>query len=885
MATTPFLLPLDACIDPTLVGGKAAGLGQLIRNGFRVPPGVCVTTAAYRHSLHRGGFDLRTQWEQVRRASGQDRVPLLDECRRRVGALVLPDEIRQELVRQLAAIGTEDGTRWAVRSSCSEEDAAGASFGGLFQTSLGVTRDNLPAAIVECWTSLWRAPVWIYGARAGKGGRLTAEPPAMAVVLQPLLAARSAGVVYSQHPVTGVATQVVINAVHGLGEPLASGESQPDHYVVEVQADRTATKVIERAIPEKERSRVMGPAGLVDQPLAESLRRAPVLEDRDVTALARLAKQVEEILGRPADIEWAIDAQGLWLLQARPITVPGGQADLAVASCIWSRANFRETLPDVPSPLAVALLEEYMETCILQHYREVGCHIPRGLPSVRVMHGRPYINVTLMQSLMAQLGGDPAEVTDLMGGEPLPPVPGVTRLPWWRLVRAGILIQRKFLKASRRAPAWFAEMKRLGQAQAVPELDGLTERELLARLLALNPVVRAGDITFALVGKVSRSLMVLRITLQRRLQGGWRPLLNAATRGIGTIISAKQIFWLFELAELAREDRRVRDFLLVEPWQPEAFRVRVAGTAFLGELDRFLAEYGHRAIGESDIRSTRFAEEPDYVLGIIRGHLLAPAFRSSEAAHQEQAHAREAAMWEIRKAFAWRLPEWLWFRWWHRELCRAQELREANRHHLMHYLAGVKRLFVILGRKLENRGLLASPDDLFFLVPDEIRTLVADLPGAPRQDWKSLIARRRKEMAHHAAGVAPDVVASGPAPEPSESASGGTESTSSLKGMPISGGYAEGPVRVILSPEALGQVRRGDVLVVPVIDPGMAPLMGLAAALVVEMGGMLSHGAIIAREYGIPAVANVRQATRLLKEGERVAVDAGKGEVRRLAGQ
>ena len=103
--------------------------------------------------------------------------------------------------------------------------------------------------------------------------------------------------------------------------------------------------------------------------------------------------------------------------------------------------------------------------------------------------------------------------------------------------------------------------------------------------------------------------------------------------------------------------------------------------------------------------------------------------------------------------------------------------------------------------------------------------------------------------------------------------------------MPISGGYAEGPVRVILSPEALGQVRSGDVLVVPVIDPGMAPLMGLAAALVVEMGGMLSHGAIIAREYGIPAVANVRQATRLLKEGERVAVDAGKGEVRRLAGQ
>jgi len=885
MSTTPFLLPLDACVDPALVGGKAAGLGLLIRNGFRVPPGVCVTTAAYRHLLYRDGCDLRTEWERVRRASDQDRVPVLDECHRRIRALVLPDEIRQKLERQLAAIRTDDGTCWAVRSSCSDEDAAGASFGGLFRTSLGVTRENLPAAIVECWASLWRMPVWIYGSRAGKGGGLTTEPPAMAVVVQPLLAARSAGVVYSQHPVTGEATLVVINAVHGLGEPLASGESQPDHYVVELQADRTATKVIERVIPEKERSLVMGPAGPVDRPLPESLRRAPVLADSEVTALARLAKEVEQVLGRPADIEWAIDAQGLWLLQARPITIPEGQGDLAGASCTWSRANFRETLPDVPSPLAVALVEEYMETCILHHYREVGCHIPRGLSSVRVMHGRPYINVTLMQSLMAQLGGDPAEVTDLMGGEPLPPVPGVTRLPWWRLAWAGILIQRKFLRASWQAPAWFAEMKRLGQAQAATELGGLTERELLARLLALNQVVQQGDITFALVGRVSQALMVLRVTLRRRLQERWRALLNAATRGIGTVISANQIFWLVELAELAREDRSVLDFLLEEPWEPETFRVRLAGTVFLDELDRFLAEYGHRAIGESDIRSPRFAEEPEYVLGIIRGHLLAPAFRPSEPAHREQAQTREAALREIRKAFAWRLPQWLWLLWWHRRLCHAQELREANRHHLMHYVAGAKRLFVILGRKLENRGILASPDDLFFLVPDEIRTLVADLPGAQRQDWKSLIARRRKEMAHHAAEAAPDLVAPGPPTGPSESASGGMESPGLLKGMPISGGYAEGPVRVILSPGALAQVRSGDVLVVPVIDPGMAPLMGLAAALVVEMGGMLSHGAIIAREYGIPAVANVRQATRLLKEGERVAVDAGKGEVRRLAGQ
>jgi pyruvate,water dikinase len=203
----------------------------------------------------------------------------------------------------------------------------------------------------------------------------------------------------------------------------------------------------------------------------------------------------------------------------------------------------------------------------------------------------------------------------------------------------------------------------------------------------------------------------------------------------------------------------------------------------------------------------------------------------------------------------------------------------------MWYLAGVKRLFLLLGQKLAERGLLDVADDLFFLVPDEIRALVGDLPGEQRRDWKSLVATRRAEMARHTAEDASDVVTWQPGSTLDGGAALHTGANVSLKGMPISAGYAEGPVRLILSAQDVQQVRSGDILVLPVIDPGMAPLMGLAAGLIIEMGGMLSHGAIIAREYGVPALANVRQATRLLKEGERVAVDATAGEVRRLAAQ
>lgn len=879
----PFLLPLQDCTDPAVVGGKAAGLGRLLRKGVHIPAGVCLTSAVYRSALQAGGLDPNAFWNEATGASDTDRVSLLDDWRRRVGALTLPPEVLDSLDRQLDKLGVSKQALWAVRSSASEEDAEEASFGGMFRTLLGVNRHEIPAAVAECWASLWSLPAWVYRAQAGRERGRPADPPTMAVVLQPLLAARSAGVAYSRHPVTGRHDQVVINAVFGLADVLVSGEVTPDQYVVEMGAAPGGEPVIDQEVAEKTRRRVAGPGGLVDQAVEAPASRSPVLDRDTITSLARLAKQVEQALDRPVDIEWAIDAEGLWLLQARPIPFRRTPAEFTSDACTWSRANFRETLPDVPSPFAAATLQEYMETAIISHYRKAGCHIPCGLPSVRLIRGRPYINVTLMQSLMAQLGGDPAEVTDLMGGDPAPPPPGVTRLPWGRLVRAGLRVERQLLAAPRNAPAWFAEMRRLGRAQLDPALSRLSEEQVWERLLQLNRELHARDLTFAFVGAVSQALTVLRVTLQRRLGENWRPFLNAATRGFGTIISAQQILRLMDLAEQARQDPTARAFLMTEQWEPEAFRGRLAGTPFLEALDRFLEEYGHRAVGESDVRSPRFSEEPAYVLGIIRGHLLAPSGRSAASAQREQAEARETALREIRRAFGWRVHEWLWFRRWHEALACAQTLREANRHHLMFFLAGVKRLLLLLGGKLAGRGLLDCADDLFFLLPDEIRMMIDDLPREPRKDWKRLVASRRAEWARHAGAEVPDVVTGRTVRSQAGEGAPAAGAGEALKGMPISAGYAEGPVRLIRSPQDLQKVTSGEILVLPVIDPGMAPLLGLAAGLVIEMGGMLSHGAIIAREYGVPAIANVRQATRLLKDGDRVAVDATAGEVKWLA--
>jgi pyruvate,water dikinase len=418
-------------------------------------------------------------------------------------------------------------------------------------------------------------------------------------------------------------------------------------------------------------------------------------------------------------------------------------------------------------------------------------------------------------------------------------------------------------------------MRRLGARCDEEAGQGLTLTNLSAWEEELSQhILTNGDLTFAIFNGVSQGLYVMKLLLERRLGAAWRPILNQSLQGVGTIISAKPILWLTELAEAARLEPVVQSYLLAEPWMPEPFRTELTGTRFLQAFDAYLAEYGHRAIGESDIMSPRFAEVPEYVLGVIRAHLLLPPNRPADEICRGQESARQEALRQLRAGFGWRWHEWAVFTWWRRRLCRYLELREANRHALMHFIACARHVATSVGGTLAASGILQSRDDIFFLTLDEIKAVASGTAG----EWQGIVAARRAEMESHATQSVPDTVIG--------SAEGLIEkcgrSDGSLRGFPISAGYAEGPVCLLLSPNDMKRVKRGDILVASVIDPGMAPLMGLAAGLVVEMGGTLSHGAIIAREYGLPAIANVHGVTHLLKDGERVAVDATAGEIKRV---
>ena len=294
--SSPLVVPLEFCTDRALVGGKAAGLALLMKNGFRVPPGLCLTTRAYCDTLQASGLDPSDHWKRVRDQPVAQRELLLDHYRRAVASLVLPrsvlDLIDLELAKLEKAFPMEDGPTggvlWAVRSSASDEDAADATFGGIYRTVLGVPRNAIATAILDCWASPWTAAAVMYRQRATKA----CTAPAMAVILQLLLVPRAAGVAYSRHPISGRTDHVMINAVFGLAEPLVSGRIRPDHYVVETGIDPAPPKLIQRDIAEKATFSIAMPWGLMDQPLPKQNRGRAVLDEHDAIALATVVKEV-----------------------------------------------------------------------------------------------------------------------------------------------------------------------------------------------------------------------------------------------------------------------------------------------------------------------------------------------------------------------------------------------------------------------------------------------------------------------------------------------------------------------------------------------------------------------------------------------------------------
>ncbi|MEU6798711.1 PEP/pyruvate-binding domain-containing protein [Nonomuraea wenchangensis] len=771
--------PLDAVgrADLPLAGGKGANLGELVRNGFPVPPGFVVTTHAY-DLAGRGGE--------------------------------LPGELRREIAEAYEALG---GGPVAVRSSATAEDLPGAAFAGQQDTYLNVVGEQaLLDAVRRCWGSLHTERAVAYRARLG----IDDAGVSIAVVVQRMVEADTAGVLFTADPVTGDRERIVVDAGAGLGEAVVSGLVTPDHYEVDRQG-----RIIYRPGRGEVVVRSAPGGGVVHETRPED--GTARLPDAVVAELAGLARRVAAHYGRPQDIEWAYAAGRLHLLQARPMTAlpppPPGRLNPVRRRLT---GILMEYLPVRPYPIDMTTWLPYG---------------PAGLM------GKVTGAFGIRGGFEGFLREEDGVVVALV-----PPAPRPT-------ARALTAPFRLAAKARRYDPARWTEDRRftayLAAARDLAALDlGALPWEELIRVprKALDLVAPVADLRIDYLPGTGLALLRLLVAVKLLRRG---PLFPGLLAGAVTRTS---------------ETNRALERLAEVAVRTGAFDAGPKPAEFLAAFEEFLREYGHRETASPIlVTPPTWADAPETVLGLVRmlaAHPAPAAGEPGDALDRLLGHPFLRAPGRRE-----RMRRWV-------AAARAGIAFREDSHFFFTLPQPVlRRSLVELGRRLCAAGLLDRPEDVFHLRLEELEAIGGEAAptgpdGARLRELARTRAAKREELAGvrliDPAAVFPPAAVDGDA---------------LVTGAPASAGTATGPVKVIREPAEFGRLAAGDVLVCPYTNPSWTPLFQRAAAVVVDSGGTASHAAIVAREYGIPAVMGTGTGTSVLADGQVVTVNGGAGTV------
>jgi len=841
----------------SLVGGKAHNLARLAQAGFPVPPGFCLTIDAYRR--HLAANDLSAEIEALLAQPGVSADERAWLAQQAITAASLPSDLRQAVVQAHRALTGDDPLlALAVRSSALAEDAADASFAGQHDTFLDVRGElALLESIKRCWASLWTARALSYRARL----RPNDPHAALAVVVQRMVPADCAGVAFTINPLTG-SDEIVLEATPGLGERLVAGRVAPDRYRV----NRRTWQILE-ASPLHPGRAVLNPA--------------------QIAGLARLAARVEDHFGSPQDIEWACSDGQIYLLQSRPVTAAAapdfvtadGQVDMAAllrradesGSEMWTDDNVGEVIPDAVTPLTWSVLEPLGNGAFRAFLRRVGL---RRYPAAGLFgrfYGRIYFNQSQFQRLMRRFY--PSHLGQIGGG----------RFRLLGLARAALALTETGLRALALIPRLPRQAERLVKAvpielARIPEAAALSDRALWAEAERWR---QAGQPLMSVHLAVTIFATLLYSLLDKLVVrwGGGAVETAHLVAGLPGLKSAEMGRDLAALADQAAADPALRDELLNNP--PSALAARLGK---LPGLAAFLARHGHASRHEFELAFPRWRDDAACVLAMVQNHLRATRDGRAAPGPTTQQATRDYALRTMRRRLRPGLRRLL-FGWLLRWTQRYSLARENVKYTFVMAHSHLRDLYLALAVRLVARGDLAETDALFYLTRDQIAAL---LDGQlDRAEAAQAIAHGRAEYqrCRQNRANAPKIVEQWPdgtlrAVRPAgRTARLAASDQATLHGVAASPGRVTGRARVICDAPHAARLERGEVLVAPSTNPAWAPLLLNAAALVTEVGGLLSHGAIVAREYGLPAVLNVEGATQAIRTGQLVAVDGHAGTV------
>lgn len=857
----------------SLVGGKGANLARLVAAGFVVPRGFCVTTEAYGDFVgHQGLQDriLATMADATERGAVAERAGAIRDM---VAAQPVPGAIAEATLAAYDRLGP--AVPVAVRSSATAEDLPDASFAGQQDTYLNVVGpDALLDAVKRCWASLWSDRAASYRIASGYAH----ETVRIAVVVQAMVQPTVAGVLFTANPLNGRRNEAVINASYGLGEAVVSGRVTPDTFTVVVGRE----KITARHIATKEIEIVSWPGGtVVERRVAADRAATPSLEDEQVLALARLGARVADHYGAPQDIEWALVDDEFQLLQCRPITSLPERAEADPADH-WTRAMFTEILPEAPSPAFCSVLEPILGRMLTHTFQRLGQRAPSDVPPIGVFYHQPYLNLRFIDGALAAL--PEASRARLRGRIANPFSHAPDQLPRGRPAPADLKLAVRMLREARRLPREISLVVDDYYAALAhyPSIDlaARDDEQLVAdlRVVAVDLLTPLVETDFLLIGVLGFAHRVLERAVARAGVGDPLAVRGQLMSGVTGNVTMETNKALWRLAESARRHPAVAAAITDGPEDeiPDRIAPLPGGPEFLEDLSAFLAVHGHRE-AHMDVITPTWGEDPTPVYRFVRAYLTSPEAVDPADLERASAARRKEAETSVRTGLSRSAKGRLLGRPLFDMALRYADALAAQRD-TMHYhwtaaFPVIRAMIHEIGTRLAATGCIDDPEDAYQLELDDLELLLRH-PSPARE----LVARRRRAWEADRLGPWPVEIRYGEevfeepvAPAPEEGRA--------RHGVPGSPGTARGRVRVVRGPADFDALREGDVLVAPLTNPVWTPLFAVAAAVVTDAGGILSHGAIVAREYGIPAVMGVGDATAILRDGEIVTVDGNRGTV------
>ncbi|MER5257216.1 rifamycin-inactivating phosphotransferase [Streptomyces sp. NPDC002855] len=863
-------------IDDTqvaVVGGKGAHLGELSRiDGIRVPGGFCVTTDAFRRVMAQAP-SIDGHLDQLARLDPDDREAirtLSAQIRRTIEETAVPGDLAAAVTRTLTQLGEQ--AAYAVRSSATAEDLPTASFAGQQDTYLNVVG---AAAILQhisrCWASLFTERAVTYRRRNGIDHRTVH----MAVVVQRMVLPHASGILFTADPVTGNRKVATVDAGFGLGEALVSGLVNPDVYKVRDGA------IIEKTIAAKQRAVHAVPAGGTREVVIDSRQQEQLaLTDAQVVRLVQLGRRIEAHFGRPQDIEWCLAEGDFQVVQSRPITTlfPIPEAD-DQENHVYVSVGHQQMMTDPMKPLGFSMWQ--LTAMVAMH--EAG--------------GRLFVDVIERLAQPASRAG----LLDLMGrGDPLvrdaletvidrddfipslpdagpggPPAGGASAggasasgvsVP----VEADPAIVTELIE---RSQVSVAALRRDIRTKTGPALfDFLLEafeehKRVLGDPLSMRAIMAGMEATWWLNDKLLEWL-------------GEKNAADTLTLSAPDNITSEMGLALLDVADVIRPYPEVVAFL--QSVEDEDFLDGLAkltgGTEARAAIESYLDRYGMRCVGEIDITRPRWRERPTTLVPVILDNVRIFEPGAAERRFEEgRRKAREKEQDVLSRLRA--LPDG------DQKADAAKRMidqvrgfagyREYPKYGIVSRSFVYKQALLEEAERLVRAGVLQEKEDIFYLTFHELH----DVARSNQVDDR-LIQQRKEAFRSYQALTPPRVLTSD-----GEAVTGSYRRADvpagALVGVPVSAGTIEGRARVILD-MAEADLEAGDILVTAFTDPSWSPLFVGIAGLVTEVGGLMTHGAVIAREYGLPAVVGVEQATRLIRDGQRIRVHGTDGYVELL---